>query len=298
MRAWHESARASRAARSRTGSTKSATCVAIAARGMASWPASAGSCTSTRPPRLLDRPHANRAVAAAAREHDGEAVAVLLGERPEEQVDRCPAPARLVERDGRHRAVGDLQATVGRDDVDPVRLERHRIRHLLDRHRRARGEDGGSALRRSGERWTTTTYAMPRFSGNASKNAWSAWMPPAEAPMPAMMGPDDTSTMAPDADVSGRVASEGDDGRPPAVASRSIATSCDLARKASGHSSSRTSSQQSIWPSAHKQANQGQCVSHRIHVGPCQSVGRHCQPALVTAEMSGAFISCRLNVYW
>src|SRR5579872_7274028 len=44
------------------------------------------------------------------------------------------------------------------------------------------------SLRPCGSRWTTTTKAAPVASGKASKNASSAFTPPAEAPMPTITG--------------------------------------------------------------------------------------------------------------
>ena len=50
---------------------------------------------------FLDRLEADRAVRAGACEDDGEAIAVLLGERPKEKVDRRSSPSRTVELVGR-----------------------------------------------------------------------------------------------------------------------------------------------------------------------------------------------------
>lgn len=90
---------------------------------------------------LLDRLEANRSVRPRAGQHDGEAVAALLGERAEEQVDGCALPARLLEGAGRDVVVADLEATVGWGDVDMVGLERHRFTDLHHRHRGARRQD-------------------------------------------------------------------------------------------------------------------------------------------------------------
>jgi hypothetical protein len=93
------------------------------------------------PTGFLDCLHADRTVAPASREHDGKAIAVLLGERSEKQVDGCATPPRLIEGRRRDRALGDAEPAIGWDHVDVIRFERHRVRHLLDGHAGAGGED-------------------------------------------------------------------------------------------------------------------------------------------------------------
>ena len=73
----------------------------------------------------------------------GATVAMLFSQRAEEQVDRRPSPARLVKfRDG-DLVVGDVQPAVGRDDIDVIRLQRHRILDLQHGHIGARGQNAG-----------------------------------------------------------------------------------------------------------------------------------------------------------
>ena len=102
--------------------TKSATPVAMALRGIEAYSASFGSCTRMMPPGFLDGAHPGGAVRSRPAQDDGKAFAQLFGQRAKEQIDRRPVAARLVERERRNLAVDHLQAAVGRNDVDVVRL--------------------------------------------------------------------------------------------------------------------------------------------------------------------------------
>jgi hypothetical protein len=68
---------------------------------------------------------------------------VLLGERAEEQVDRRPPAAGLIEFHRRDLVVGDLQPAIGRNDVDVIGLQTLGRADLRDRHARACREDAG-----------------------------------------------------------------------------------------------------------------------------------------------------------
>ena len=83
----------------------------------------------------LDGPHAQGAVGAGARKHDANGpLALILGQRAEEEVNRQAPPA------GRHRfqqlqrAVQKSHVAIRRDDVGEVGLHRHPILHLEDLH--------------------------------------------------------------------------------------------------------------------------------------------------------------------
>ena len=91
--------------------------------------------------RLLHGANADRAVRAAARQNDREAVSVLRRERTEEQVDGRPKPSRLVERRRRDLTPVDAQLPIGSDYVDAIRLQRHRLADLVDRHAGATPEN-------------------------------------------------------------------------------------------------------------------------------------------------------------
>ena len=85
----------------------------------------------------LDRAHAERAVAARAREHDADrALLLILRERAEEEVDREPLPARLRRLEELQGAVQEREVVVRRDDVDGVDPHRHPVLDLEHRHPR------------------------------------------------------------------------------------------------------------------------------------------------------------------
>ena len=90
------------------------------------------------------------------RQDDCKPVAVLLGQRAKEGVDRRALAPRLVELDCGNVVIGYLEASIGRNHVDVIGLERHGPLDLGD--------------------W------------RAWKNSWSARIPPAEAPIPTMRG--------------------------------------------------------------------------------------------------------------
>ena len=71
---------------------------------------------------LLDGAHPDGAVRAGAGQDDRETVAVLRGQRAEEQIDRRALAARLVEPAVEISWSEMLQAAIGRNDVDVVRL--------------------------------------------------------------------------------------------------------------------------------------------------------------------------------
>jgi hypothetical protein len=74
--------------------------------------------------RFLHRLDADRAVRPRARQHHGESVAMLLGKRAEEGVDRRADAARLIEFGCDHLVIGDLQAPVRRNYIDRIPRER------------------------------------------------------------------------------------------------------------------------------------------------------------------------------
>ena len=74
---------------------------------------------------FLHRPDAHGAIGTGAGKDDGEAIAVLRGQRAEEEIDRRALPARLVERGYRQMVVGDDELPIGRNDIDMAGLEAH-----------------------------------------------------------------------------------------------------------------------------------------------------------------------------
>ncbi len=87
--------------------------------------------------RADDRPHAQRAVGAGARQDDPDGVlALVLGERAQEGVDRHALPARLFELGELQHAVEDAHAAVRRDHEDGVRAHGHLVGRLGHRERR------------------------------------------------------------------------------------------------------------------------------------------------------------------
>jgi hypothetical protein len=93
--------------------------------------------------RLLDRLGAHRAVRAAARQDHRESVAVVFGQRAEEEIDRgAPFPI-VVERGRGDRGFADSQAAIGRDYVHGIRLQIEclAVVHLDHVHSRAPGQD-------------------------------------------------------------------------------------------------------------------------------------------------------------
>jgi len=72
-----------------------------------------GICTRMIPAGLLDGPNADGAVGPGAGQDHGATVAMLFGQRAEEQVDRRPFPARLVKFRGGDLVVGNVQPAVG-----------------------------------------------------------------------------------------------------------------------------------------------------------------------------------------
>ena len=89
------------------------------------------------PAAALDRAHAERAVAAGAREHDPDRPFVLvLRERPEEEIDRQPLAARRGGFEQLQRAVEERHVAARRDDVGAVRAHDHPVFDLEDLHAR------------------------------------------------------------------------------------------------------------------------------------------------------------------
>ena len=121
--------------------TKSATPVAMALRGIEAYSASFGSCTRMMPPDFLDGAHPDGAVGSRPAQNDGKAFAELLRQRAKEQIDRRPVAARLVERKRRNLVVDHLQAAVGRNDINVVRLHPLAGGDLNDRHPRFGRQD-------------------------------------------------------------------------------------------------------------------------------------------------------------
>lgn len=90
---------------------------------------------------LLDGLDAVGPVGAGAGKDDGEAVAMLLGERAEELIDRHAQAARLVEGRSRDLVLGNQQPAIGRNDIDMVGGNRLAVLHLRHRHGRAHAEN-------------------------------------------------------------------------------------------------------------------------------------------------------------
>ena len=65
------------------------------------------------------------------------------GERAEEEIDRRPLPARLVELGDRQMMVGRTQLPVGRNNIDVARLHGREAGDLRHRHPRPGGENAG-----------------------------------------------------------------------------------------------------------------------------------------------------------
>ena len=93
---------------------------------------------------LLDGGHAQRPVAAEAGEDDADRIlALVLGERGEEGVDRGAAGEHRRRTGEVQHAALDRQDGVRRDDVNLVRADRRPIRRGMHRHRRVAGHDRG-----------------------------------------------------------------------------------------------------------------------------------------------------------
>ena len=83
----------------------------------------------------LNSPYARRAVTAGAGKHNANRPLVLIvGQRPEEKVDRQPLTARRGRLQQLKRSVDESHVAVGRDDVDAVGLNRHSVLNLENRH--------------------------------------------------------------------------------------------------------------------------------------------------------------------
>ena len=83
----------------------------------------------------LDRPHAERAVAAGSRKDDADRQLMLvLRQRTEEEVDRQPAAARLGRFEQLQRTVQKRHVVIGRDDVGAIDPDRHAVLDLEDLH--------------------------------------------------------------------------------------------------------------------------------------------------------------------
>ena len=123
MRCLMRASSASRMASSRTGRTRSATPVAIAARGMPPCAASCGILHQDQPAALPSPPSRRRAPSLPLPDSTTAKPSPCVGrERAKEQVDGGSLAARLVERGRADRRIGDHQLAIGRDDVDVVRL--------------------------------------------------------------------------------------------------------------------------------------------------------------------------------
>ncbi len=85
-------------------------------------------------PCFLDRLEADRAIRAGAREDDGEVIAVLLGERLKEKVDRRSSPSRTVEFVRRNLVIGNSQVAIRRNYIDVIGLQRSRFINLRNGH--------------------------------------------------------------------------------------------------------------------------------------------------------------------
>src|SRR6185437_4913567 len=70
-------------------------------------------------------------------------IPVAVCEGAKEQIDRRPFSAGFIELSTRDLVVGDVQAPVGRDDIDVVGLQRDGLSDLEDRHTRALSENAG-----------------------------------------------------------------------------------------------------------------------------------------------------------
>ncbi len=85
---------------------------------------------------LLDRLDAQRAFVSGSRQNDADCVRTLvLGERVEEAVDHGVMSLAHQRHDHPQSAPLDGEGGVGRDDVDPVALDRQRVPGVQHRHR-------------------------------------------------------------------------------------------------------------------------------------------------------------------
>ena len=135
---------------------------------------------------VLDRAHAQRAVAAAAGQQNADGrLAGIFGERDQELVDGKPVHFRRRDHE-LQPSVRDLHDAIGRRDIEVVGLEHVAILRLRHRHRGGAAEDLRQRLSRPGGRWVTITKAMPVSAGMPGNRPSSAFSPPAEAPMPTM----------------------------------------------------------------------------------------------------------------
>ena len=111
----------------------------------------AGLLHQAQPAGLRQRPQAQRAVRAGAREHDARRLRALVSrQRGQEAVDRQAQAAPLQRRHQRQRAAGDAHVAVGRDHVEVVGLHRHLVLHLDHGHGRAALQDLGQHARVAG----------------------------------------------------------------------------------------------------------------------------------------------------
>ena len=133
--------------------TTSTICVAIAARGMPSYFAVAGSCANVMPSIVLISRDAERAIRRRARQHDADRVRPERArERSKEEIDgvvlapigRPPAQVQM--------AVDELHLRVRRHDVHAIGRDAHALGRLEDGKRRMAGREATRANSRGSAR--------------------------------------------------------------------------------------------------------------------------------------------------
>ena len=98
--------------------------------------------------RRLDLVHPQRAVAAGARENDGDRLVLLVvRQRFEKQVDRMMAPVDLVARDQFERSLRDDHVRVRRNHIHAIRLDLRLVFDFIYRQLRRAGQDLGQVAR-------------------------------------------------------------------------------------------------------------------------------------------------------
>jgi hypothetical protein len=171
---------------------KSTKPVAMAARGMASCRAVSGRCAIVMPPAAFTS--ASPADPSAAEPESTTAMARSRADSASEvkntsmtawlRASAGRGPSRITGPSSRSSVFGGMTYTRSAANRVPSVAATTGIADLLPR-------SSGSALAWCGERCCTSTIAMPGSGGRQARTCPTASSPPAEAPMPTTVSPDD-----------------------------------------------------------------------------------------------------------